>query len=153
MQQHASTYSVLTHTLDTCGVVKGQTFLSESSYVANQIKGNVAKSSMQAHILSLHTPSTPWWEILLKVVMLHIILKGVEPRAPCTLIFCPYTQPRLPDGRIKHFLFPTKSEGFCFGVIRASIHRSYCLPSVRQHCLSLWNHISFTNYWSDLMHF
>ena len=61
MQQHASTYSVLTHTLDTCGVVKGQSFLSESSYVAYQIKGNVAKSSMQAHILSLHTPSTPWW--------------------------------------------------------------------------------------------
>ena len=39
---------------------KVKTFFSESSYVAYQIKGNGAYSSMQVHSLSLHTPSAPW---------------------------------------------------------------------------------------------
>ena len=34
----------------------------------------------------------------LKVVMLHIKLKGMEHRAPCKHIFCPYTHAQLPDG-------------------------------------------------------
>ena len=59
MQQHASTYSVLTHTLDPCGGVKGQNCFSESSHVVYKIKWNRECSNMQAHILSLHTPSTP----------------------------------------------------------------------------------------------
>ena len=56
---------------------------------------------MQTHILSLHTPSTPGVGsegknifFLLKVVMLHIKLKGMEYRAPCKHIFCPYTHPQ-----------------------------------------------------------
>ena len=57
MQAH--NYSVLTHTLDPWGWVKGQNiFSSESSHVASQIKGNGAQSIMQAHILYLHTRST-----------------------------------------------------------------------------------------------
>ena len=60
---------------------------------------------MQAHILSFHTLD-PWVRIKgqnifsLKVVMLHIKLKGMEHRAPCKHIICPYTQPQ-PVGWIK----------------------------------------------------
>ena len=53
---------------------------------------------MQAYILSLqtHTPSTPGVRskvefFFLKVVMLHIKLKGIEHRAPCKHIFFPLT--------------------------------------------------------------
>ena len=43
MQQHASTYSVLTHILDPSGEVKGQNiFFSESSHVGYQINWNGA---------------------------------------------------------------------------------------------------------------
>ena len=47
---------------------------------------------MQTHILSLHTPSTPKMRskgqhFYLKVVMLHIKLKGIEHRVPCTPCF------------------------------------------------------------------
>ena len=50
---------------------------------------------MQAHSLSLHTPSNPGMGqkvklFLLKVLMLHIKLKGMENRAPCKHITCPY---------------------------------------------------------------
>ena len=41
----------------------------------------------------------------LKIVMLHIELKGIEQRAPCKHIFCPYTHP-LPLGwgqKVKQF--------------------------------------------------
>ena len=67
---------------------------------------------MQAHILSLHTPSaTGVWSngqtiFFMKFVILHIKLKGVELRAPCKHIFCPYTHP-LPLGygeKVKHLL-------------------------------------------------
>ena len=55
---------------------------------------------MQAHILSLHTPSNPRWGqkvktfFVLKLVMSHIKLKGVEHRVPCKHTFCPYTHPQ-----------------------------------------------------------
>ena len=61
---------------------------------------------MQAHILSLHTHSTPGVGskdktfFYLKVVLLHIELEGMENRAPCKHIFCAYTHP-LPVGWIK----------------------------------------------------
>ena len=43
VEHHVNTYSVRTHTLNPCGAVKGQNiFFSESSPVANQIKGNGA---------------------------------------------------------------------------------------------------------------
>ena len=59
MQQHASTYSVLTHTLDFWGGVKRSKhfFFTESSHVAYQIKGNGTQSTMQAHICA-STPLT-----------------------------------------------------------------------------------------------
>ena len=42
------------------GGSKGQnSTFSEHGHVAYQLKGNKECSSMQAHILSLHTPSTP----------------------------------------------------------------------------------------------
>ena len=60
MQQHTSTYSDLSHTLDPWGGVKGQKlFFSESGHIAYHINLNGSESTMQAHILSLHTPSTP----------------------------------------------------------------------------------------------
>ena len=58
-KHHANTYSVLTHTLDPWGGVKGQNFFSESSHVAYQIRKEWSLSTMQTHILFLHTPLTP----------------------------------------------------------------------------------------------
>ena len=50
---------------------------------------------MKANILSFHTPAAPGVGsnifFFLKVVMLLIKLKGMEHRAPCKHIFCPYT--------------------------------------------------------------
>ena len=40
---------------------------------------------------------------LLKVVMLHIKLKGIEHKAPCKHLFCPCTCPQPPDGVKGHF--------------------------------------------------
>ena len=104
-EHNTSTYSVLTHTLDLWGGVKCQNiFFAESSHVAYQINVNGAQSTIQAPIPYLHTPSTPGVGqkvetfFLLKVVMLHMKLKGIEHRAPCKHTFCPYTHPQTPDG-------------------------------------------------------
>ena len=66
---------------------KGQTiYFSESSHVAYQIKADDAGSNMVANILPTDTPLTQGQKVrlylLLKVVMLHIKLKGIEHRAP-----------------------------------------------------------------------
>ena len=68
---------------------KGQTIsFSESSHVAYQNKADDAGSNMVANILPTDTPSTQGWGqkvklyLFLKVVMLHIKLKGIEHRAP-----------------------------------------------------------------------
>ena len=68
---------------------KGQTiYFSESSHVAYQIKADDTGSNMVANILPTDTPSTQVVEskgqlyLFLKVVMLHIKLKGFEHRAP-----------------------------------------------------------------------
>ena len=68
---------------------KGQTIsFSESSHVAYQIKADDAGSNMVANILPTGTPSTQGVGSkgqtisFLKVVMLHIKLKGIEHRAP-----------------------------------------------------------------------
>ena len=68
---------------------KGQTiYFSESSHVAYQIKADDAGSNMVENILPTDTPSTQGWGqkvklyLFLKVVMLHIKLKGIEHRAP-----------------------------------------------------------------------
>ena len=67
---------------------KGQTIsFSESSHVAYQIKADDAGSNMVANILPTDTPSTQGWGQnvklyhFLKLVMLHIKLKGIEHRA------------------------------------------------------------------------
>ena len=61
---------------------------SESSHVAYQIKANDAGSNTVANILPTNTPSTKGVGskgqtiyYFLKVVMLHIKLKGIEQRA------------------------------------------------------------------------
>ena len=68
---------------------KGQTiYFSESRHVAYQIKADDAGSNTVANILPTDTPSTQGWGqkvklyLFLKVVMLHIKLKGMEHRAP-----------------------------------------------------------------------
>ena len=79
-----------TDTPSTQGVrSKGQTInFSESSHVAYQIKADDAGSNMVANILPTDTPSTRGWGqkvklyLFLKIVMLHIKLKGIEQRAP-----------------------------------------------------------------------
>ena len=66
---------------------------------------------MHAHILSLHTYSTPLVGskgqpiFSLEVVILHIKLKGMEHRAPSKRICFLYTHPRPLgwDQRSKHF--------------------------------------------------
>ena len=80
-----------TDTPSTQGVgSKGQTIsFSESSHVAYQIKADNAGSNMVANILPTDTPSTQGVgskgqtiSFFLKVVMLHIKLKGIDHRAP-----------------------------------------------------------------------
>ena len=68
---------------------KGQTiYFSKSSHVAYQIKADDAGSNMVANILPTDTPLTQGvgqkvkLYLSLKVVMLHIKLKGIEHRAP-----------------------------------------------------------------------
>ena len=68
---------------------KGQTiYFSESSHVAYQIKADDTGNNMVANILPTDIPSTQGWGqkfklyLFLKVVMLHIKLKGIEHRAP-----------------------------------------------------------------------
>ena len=81
--------------------------------MAYQIKVNDACTNMVANIFPVDTPSTPDEGskgkniFFLKVVMLHIKLKGMEHRGPYKHIFCPYTHPR-PLGRrqkVKIFYF------------------------------------------------
>ena len=82
--------SLPTDTPSTQGVgSKGQTiYFSDSSHVAYQIKADDPGSNMVANILPTDTPLTQEWGqkvklyLLLKVVMLHIKLKGIEHRAP-----------------------------------------------------------------------
>ena len=88
-QQHDSKYFAHRHTLDPGVGSKGQTLsFSESSHVAYQIKAYDAGSNIVANILPTDTPLTPGWGqnvklyFFLKVVMLHIKLKGIEHRAP-----------------------------------------------------------------------
>ena len=79
-----------TDTPSTQGVgSKGQNiYFSESSRVAYQIKADDTGSNMVANILPTDTPLTQGVGSkgqtisLLKVVMLHIKLKGIEHRAP-----------------------------------------------------------------------
>ena len=62
--------------------------ISEYGPVAYQIKANDTCSNMVANVLLTDTPSTPGVgvkqsnHLFLKVVMLHIKLKGIEHRAP-----------------------------------------------------------------------
>ena len=76
------------------GLIGQNSTFSEHGYFAYQIKGNDKCSNMQAHILFFHTPSTPWVgskvNFFLKVVLFHIKLMGIEHRAPCKHILCPY---------------------------------------------------------------
>ena len=77
------------------------------------IKLNGALSTMQAHILSLHTPSPLGLgqnvkTFFLKTVMLHIKLKGMKHKTPCKQIVCPSTHILGPHGCVKgskHFFF------------------------------------------------
>ena len=67
---------------------------------------------MQANSLFLHTHTAPegsqkFNTFFLKIVMLHIKLKGMEHRTPRKHIFCPYTHSR-PLGwsqKVKAFYF------------------------------------------------
>ena len=68
---------------------KGQTIsFSESSHVVYQIKADDAGSNMVANIYPQTHPQARGWGqmvklyLFLKVVMLHIKLKGIEHRAP-----------------------------------------------------------------------
>ena len=89
---------------------------SEHRHVAYQIIGKDKCSNTQAHLLFLHTH--PWLLRLgqrskyffLKKVMLHIKLMGMEHRAPCKQMFCPYTHPGpLGWGRKVKHLFTVSS--------------------------------------------
>ena len=89
MQTHI-TLSLHTSSTPRMGSKCQNIFFTESSHVAYQIKENGIKSTMQARILSLQTPSTSRWGqkvntfFLLKIVILHIILKGKKNRLHVT---------------------------------------------------------------------
>ena len=74
---------------------------------------------MQAHVLSLHPQAgsngqTIFW---LKVVMLHIKLKGMECRVTCKHIFCPYTHPQPLDGvKRKNIFFFAESSHVAYQI-------------------------------------
>ena len=62
MQQHASTYSVLKHTLDPCGGVKrSKHCFTESSHVAYQINGNGTQEyHASTYFVLTHSPTPKW---------------------------------------------------------------------------------------------
>ena len=98
--------NILTQTFDPWGGVKGQTiFFFESSHVAYQIRRkwsieqNASTYSVLTHTLAPGVGSKVKKNSL-KEVMLQIKLKGMEHRAPCKHIFCPYTHPQ-PAGSVK----------------------------------------------------
>ena len=97
---------------------------------------------MQAHILSLHTPSNPWVGqkvktcIFLKVVLLHIKLKRMEHRASCKRIFCPYTHPQhLGWGQMVKTFFFTESCCYISKLREWSIEHYASTYSVLTHTL------------------
>ena len=91
MHQHGSNYFTDRYNIDPGGGVKSsKKMFSQNIHVAYQIRVNVAYSTMQAHFLSLNTPSARWVGSK-HFFLLHIKLKGMEHRAPCQPIFCPYT--------------------------------------------------------------
>ena len=53
----------------------------------------------------------PWGGVntyfLLKLIMVHIKLNGIEHKVPCEQVSCPYTHPQPSDGvkRSKHVFF------------------------------------------------
>ena len=59
MPQYDSTYFARLPPTPTLGLKRSNSTFSEHVHVAYQIKGYDECSNMQAHMLSLHTPSTP----------------------------------------------------------------------------------------------
>ena len=94
------------HTFSTPGLgSKGKNIIlmSEISHIAYQMKQNGAWSTMQAHILTAPVLGSKHF-FSLKVVMLHIKLKGKERRGQCKYIFNPYAH-TLPVGVGSKVLF------------------------------------------------
>ena len=122
----ANTHTVYTPSTPGGGVkMSKHVFFSESSNVACPITREL---SIEHHASTYSIPNThlqplEWSQIIfLKVVMLHIKLKGIEPRAPHKHIFFPYT----------HL-------GPCGGV-KKSIHfseSSHVAYQIKGHILSL----------------
>ena len=106
-----------TDTPSTQGVgSKGQTiYFSESSHVAYQIEADDAGSNMVANILPTDTPLTQGMGqkvklyLLLKVVMLHIKLKGIEHSTMKASMLSLRTPTTSGVGTKGHFLFFSKS--------------------------------------------
>ena len=80
---------------------------------------------MQANNMSLHTHPRPlgWGQkvktgFFLKVVMLHIKLKGMEHRVPCMHIFCSYTHHRPPGVGSKAKTFFSKNSHVAYQIKR-----------------------------------
>ena len=98
MQQHGSKhFSLRPPPSRPCWMgSKDQNSISEHGRVEYQIKWNHKCRNMQTHIF------------FLKVVMLHIKLKGKEHRAPCNHIFCPYTHPKKYE--CGHFAYQIKGK-------------------------------------------
>ena len=89
-----------THPLPLGWDQKVKSIFTENSHVAYQIKREWSIEYHAAHIMPLYTSSAPWVEskgqksFFLNVFMLHINLKGIELRARCKPISCPYTNPQ-----------------------------------------------------------
>ena len=78
-------------------------FFSESGHVAYQINGNITQSTVQSHILSLHTPTLDPWGGGQRSCC--ILKKGMEHSVSFKHLLCPYKHPQPLDGvkRPKHY--------------------------------------------------
>ena len=77
--------------VDLGGGVKGEIQLFQNIVMLHtKLKGNMVANNLPANTLDCGGGVKPFF---LKVVMLHINLKGMERRAPCKHVVCPYTKP------------------------------------------------------------
>ena len=102
MQQRASTYSVLTHTLDSWDESKVKIYFSDSSQVA---LSNLWECSLEHHSSTYYVLTQTLDPcggvkrsklILQKEIILHIKVMGMELEYHAN-IFCPYTCPHPVD--------------------------------------------------------
>ena len=107
-----NTYSLLTHTRDPWGGVKGQTIFTLKVVMLHiKLEGGMEHRALYKHMFCPYTHPRPpvvglkSKHFFLKVVMLHVKLKEMGHRAHRKHIFCPFRPPRPPvvGSKVKTF--------------------------------------------------